>query len=86
MGSDKDKAAAAVLFFVLAGLIVFLLYIGGGGLYLSASADYFRKRPYTAVSFVVFVFVDIVFVVTFLRNVVAQRISGQRLRAAEKLK
>ena len=71
--------------FVVIGLGIYLMWTSDGGLWGEAVVDYFRRMPYRMVSLGIIVLVDLVFVVSFLANVIEQKISGQRLRAAEKL-
>ena len=85
MEMNNNRGVIAAFFFVVVGLGIYLLWIRESGLWVQALVDYFNRMPYRMVSLGVILLVDLVFVVSFLVNVIEQKISGQRLRAAEKL-
>ena len=82
---SNNRGIIVAFLFVVIGLGIYLMWTRGGGLWGQAVLDYFGRMPYRMVSLGIILVVDVVFVVSFLVNVVEQKISGQRLRAAEKL-
>jgi membrane protein implicated in regulation of membrane protease activity len=81
----NNRGVIGAFLFVVVGLGIYLFWVEGSGLCVPAAVDYFNRMPYRIVSLGVMVLVDLVFAVSFLANVIQQKISGQRLRAAEKL-